>query len=256
MLNYVVEIVYKKIIVQFSAPIDNVKIRAPAKNKTATSYDDIDFTNTSESPKGKPWNFKISNWNVDGIRAWLSKGGLDYITYERPNILCIQEIKCAQSKLPEEVKTIPGYHAYWLSSEKDGYAGVAVYTKELAINVEYGLRDEELDDEGRIITAEYEQFFLICTYVPNSSRKLVNLPKRLKWNEVFRNYVKELDKKKPVIICGDMNVAHNEIGKLSDYYIVQTDSLKRKWRLQYLSLASHTFFKIKRAVLRDIGILQ
>lgn len=99
-----------------------------------------------------------------------------------------------------------------MAGDKDGYAGVGIYTTKLAMNVVYGLQNEELDSEGRIITAEYEQFYLVCTYVPNSGRKLVTLPKRLQWNEEFRRHVKELDKKKPVIICGDMNVSHKEIG--------------------------------------------
>lgn len=126
--------------------------------------------------------------------------------------MCVQETKCSQDKLPAEVANIPGYHAYWVAGEKDGYAGVGIYTTKLAMNVVYGLQNEELDSEGRIITAEYEQFYLVCTYVPNSGRKLVTLPKRLQWNEEFRRHVKELDKKKPVIICGDMNVSHKEIG--------------------------------------------
>lgn len=120
--------------------------------------------------------------------------------------------KMLKRQITKEITNLPGYHAYWLCSDKDGYAGVGVFTAKLAMNVQYGLQNEELDSEGRIITAEYEQFYLICTYVPNSGRKLVTLSKRLKWNEEFRKYVKELDKTKPVIICGDMNVAHSEIG--------------------------------------------
>ncbi|KAI5636630.1 endonuclease/Exonuclease/phosphatase family domain-containing protein [Phthorimaea operculella] len=193
------------------APAEDSKKKAPAKNKTVTNYEEIDFSNHSKNPQGKEWNFKISCWNVDGIRAWMNKGGLDYIKYEKPDILCLQETKCAKEKLPEELANIPGYHAYWVESDKDGYAGVGLYTTRLAMNVQYGLGDKDLDDEGRIITAEYEQFYLICTYVPNAGRKLVTLPRRLQWNEAFQNFVKELDKKKPVIICGDMNVAHNEI---------------------------------------------
>ncbi|CAH0721478.1 unnamed protein product, partial [Brenthis ino] len=179
--------------------------------KSGTDYDSIDFSNLSKNAQGKDWNFKISSWNVDGIRAWMGKEGLEYLKYEKPDILCLQEVKCSLDKLPEEIKNIPGYHAYWLCSEKDGYAGVGIYTTKLAMNVQYGLQNEELDSDGRIITAEYEHFYLICTYVPNAGRKLVTLPKRLKWNEEFRNHVKSLDKNKPVIICGDMNVAHNEI---------------------------------------------
>ncbi|XP_041972983.1 DNA-(apurinic or apyrimidinic site) endonuclease-like [Aricia agestis] len=191
--------------------VDATEEKKPVMVKSVTDYESIDFTNTSKNAQGKEWNFKICTWNVDGIRAWLSKGGLDYIKYEKPDILCLQETKCSQEKLPTEITNLPGYHAYWLCSDKDGYAGVGVYTTKLAMNVQYGLQNEELDSEGRIITAEYELFYLICTYVPNAGRKLVTLPKRLKWNEEFRRHVQMLDKKKPVIICGDMNVAHNEI---------------------------------------------
>ncbi|KAL0839814.1 hypothetical protein ABMA28_016442 [Loxostege sticticalis] len=187
------------------------KKKAPLKNKAATDYEELDFSNSTKNAQGKEWNFKISSWNVDGIRAWMNKGGLDYIKHEKPDILCLQEVKCAKDKLPEEIANVPGYHAYWLCSDKDGYAGVGIYTTKLAMNVQYGLQNEELDTEGRIITAEYEHFYLITTYVPNAGKKLVTLPKRLEWNEEFRKFVKELDKKKPVIICGDMNVAHNEI---------------------------------------------
>ncbi|CAH0628654.1 unnamed protein product [Chrysodeixis includens] len=193
------------------APAEDSKKKAPPKNKSVTDYTSIDFTNSSNNSQGKDWNFKIASWNVDGIRAWSSKGCLDYLKYEKPDILCVQEVKCSQEKLPSEIANPPGYHAYWLAGDKDGYAGVGIYTTKLAISVVYGLQNEELDSEGRIITAEYEQFYLICTYVPNSGRKLVTLPKRLQWNEEFRRHVKELDKKKPVIICGDMNVSHKEI---------------------------------------------
>ncbi|XP_026747439.1 DNA-(apurinic or apyrimidinic site) lyase [Trichoplusia ni] len=193
------------------APAEDTKKKAPPKNKSVTDFTSIDFANSSNNSQGKDWNFKIASWNVDGIRAWSSKGCLDYLKYEKPDILCVQEVKCSQDKLPSEIANPPGYHAYWLAGEKDGYAGVGIYTTKLAISVVYGLQNEELDTEGRIITAEYEQFYLICTYVPNSGRKLVTLPKRLQWNEEFRRHVKELDKKKPVIICGDMNVSHKEI---------------------------------------------
>ncbi|VVD03474.1 unnamed protein product, partial [Leptidea sinapis] len=190
---------------------DNAKEPKKLTNKTSTSYESMDFSNTSKNKENKEWNFKISSWNVDGIRAWLNKGGLEFIKFEKPDILCLQEVKCSREKLPEEIASIPGYHTYWLSGVKEGYAGVCIYTTKLAINVQYGLQNEEFDDEGRIITAEYEQFYLVCTYVPNSGRKLVTLPKRLKWNEEFRKHVKALDEKKPVVICGDMNVSHTEI---------------------------------------------
>lgn len=202
-----------------------------------TDYEAIDFHNDKKNSQEKEWNLKIASWNVAGIRAWLNKGGLDYLKYEKPNILCLQETKCSQEKLPDEVKNVPGYHAYWLGSDKDGYAGVSIYTTKLAMNVQYGLNNEELDSEGRIITAEYEQFYLICTYVPNAGRKLVTLDKRLKWNEEFRKHIKALDEKKPVIICGDMNVAHNEIGKNYSIYALL---------IKVILSTGHRFFSVEK----------
>lgn len=190
---------------------------AAPKNKTATAYEEINFNDcTRKNENGKEWNFKISNWNVDGIRAWINKGGLDYIQHEKPDVFCLQETKCAEDKLPAEAKEVDGYKAYWICSEKDGYAGVGLYSKIEPISVQYGLDDEDHDNEGRMITAEFDKFYVVSVYVPNSGRGLVTLPKRLKWNESFRQFVAELDKKKPVIVCGDMNVSHLEIGKFKN----------------------------------------
>lgn len=172
-------------------------------NSTVTNYSDIDFSLTKE------FNLKISSWNVAGLRSWLNKDGLKYLEHEKPDILCLQEIKCEKEKLPDEAR-IPGYHPYWLCN-KGGYAGVAIYSKIMPINVEYGIGDKEQDENGRIITAEYEKFFLVCVYVPNSGRGLVTLDKRLRWNTLFKDFISNLNSKKPVIIAGDMNVSHQEI---------------------------------------------
>lgn len=126
-------------------------------------------------------------------------------------ISLIQEIKCLTDQIPDEAK-LEGYHPYWFSTP-GGRGGVAIYSKIMPYNVENGLGDPEMDEEGRIITAEYEKFYLICVYVPNAGRKLATMPRRLKWNKMFEEHVQKLDKKKPVIICGDMNVAHQEIGE-------------------------------------------
>lgn len=104
-----------------------------------------------------------------------------------------------------------GYHPYWLGF--GGQAGVGIYSRQMPLNVSYGIGDKEMDEEGRLLTAEYEKFFLVNVYVPNSGRKLVTLPKRLRWNKLFKEYISELDKKKAVIVCGDLNVAHEEIGE-------------------------------------------
>ncbi|XP_060524141.1 exodeoxyribonuclease [Cylas formicarius] len=180
-------------------------------NDTITKWEEINFLCSQKNAKGKKPNLKVTSWNVDGIRAWLKKDGLKIVKYDNPDILCLQETKCSNEKLPNEVKDIEGYKAYWCSSKKEGYAGVAVYTKIEPINVIYGIDHADHDNEGRCITLEYDTFFLICVYVPNAGRGLVTLSKRLEWNKIFKSFIKELEEKKPIIICGDMNVAHNEI---------------------------------------------
>ncbi|KAF2903736.1 hypothetical protein ILUMI_02444 [Ignelater luminosus] len=180
-------------------------------NPTETNYDKIDFLCKKENALGEESNFIIASWNVDGLRAWLKKDGLKYLEYEKPDVFCIQESKCAEDKLPDEIKNLEGYEQYWQNSEKEGYAGVGLFSRTKPIGVEYGIGVDEHDEEGRCITAEYEKFYVVSVYVPNAGRKLVTLPKRLEWNKAFKKYIKELDKKKPVIVCGDMNVAHSEI---------------------------------------------
>ncbi|CAM6031415.1 unnamed protein product, partial [Sphagnum compactum] len=181
----------------------------PAKkakmNKTATNYAAINFN----LPNNKTFNFKISSWNVAGIRAWFTKGGLEFIEHEKPDIFCLQETKCAEDQLPPESK-VKGYHPYWLCLP-GGHGGVALYSKIMPHNIQYGIGDEEQDSSGRILTAEYEKFYLVCVYVPNSGRGLVTLDKRMRWDALFHEYLKKLDSKKPVIIAGDMNVSHLEI---------------------------------------------
>ncbi|KAH8323513.1 hypothetical protein KR067_012305 [Drosophila pandora] len=161
-------------------------------------------------PSDKTFNLKISSWNVAGLRAWLKKDGLNLLDLEEPDIFCLQETKCSNDQLPEEVTRIPGYHPYWLCMP-GGYAGVAIYSKIMPINVEYGIGNEEFDDVGRMITAEYEKFYLINVYVPNSGRKLVNLEQRMRWEKLFQAHAQKLDALKPVVICGDMNVSHMPI---------------------------------------------
>ncbi|XP_076175194.1 recombination repair protein 1 isoform X2 [Ptiloglossa arizonensis] len=179
-------------------------------NKIDTNWDEIDFECQKLNADGNKYNLKISSWNVSGIRAVVKKNGIKYIMKEDADIVVLQETKCDKDKIPEEVK-LNGYHHYFLDSKKPGYCGVALYSKEKPIDIKYGLNNSEFDNEGRLIMAEYPKFYLIGVYVPNAGQKLVTLPKRLQWNEVFKTYIKKLDEKKPVIICGDMNVAHQEI---------------------------------------------
>jgi exodeoxyribonuclease-3 len=153
---------------------------------------------------------KLISWNVNGIRAVLKKGFSDFIAAEQPDILCLQETKATAGDvvLPE---ALAEYTAFWNSAEKKGYAGTAIFTKPKPIAVTYGLGIVDHDKEGRVITAEYADFFLVNVYVPNSKRELSRLPYRQQWDRDFLAYLKGLEKKKPVIFCGDLNVAHTEI---------------------------------------------
>ncbi|XP_045607871.2 DNA repair nuclease APEX1 [Procambarus clarkii] len=170
-----------------------------------------DFSSDAKTEEGEKWNLKVVSWNVDGIRAWLKKDGMSVFELEKPDIVCLQETKCAEAKLPDEVKNIKGYKSYFMSSKTEGYSGVALFSKIEPLKVTYGFSDKTHDDEGRCITAEYDKFYLVTTYVPNAGRKLVTLDKRLDWNTKFHKYLQDLDAKKPVIMCGDLNVSHKEI---------------------------------------------
>lgn len=151
---------------------------------------------------------KMISWNVNGLRAAVGKGFLDYFKEANADIFSIQETKLQEGQidLPTE-----GYHQYWNYAEKKGYSGVAVFTKQEPISVSYGLGIEEHDKEGRVITLEFENFYHVTVYTPNSQQENARLDYRMTWDDAFRAYLQELDKKKPVIVCGDLNVAHTEI---------------------------------------------
>lgn len=151
---------------------------------------------------------KLISWNVNGIRACVQKGFLDFFENVNVDIFCIQESKVQEGQLDLELN---GYYQYWNYAEKKGYSGTAIFSKEKAISVYNGIGMEEHDKEGRVITLEFDDFYMITVYTPNSQDKLARLDYRLKWENDFRVYLKRLEEKKPVIICGDMNVAHNEI---------------------------------------------
>ncbi|XP_062374005.1 DNA-(apurinic or apyrimidinic site) endonuclease [Sardina pilchardus] len=165
------------------------------------------------SKEGTAANMKITSWNVDGLRAWVKKKGLDWVREESPDVICLQETKCAEKALPAEITSMPEFpHKYWAGSEeKEGYSGVAMLCKTEPIDVTYGIGKLEHDKEGRVITAEFPDFFLVTAYVPNASRGLVRLDYRKTWDVDFRAYLSDLDKRKPLVLCGDLNVAHQEI---------------------------------------------
>jgi len=151
---------------------------------------------------------KLISWNVNGLRACLSKGFLDFVQAERPDILGLQETKLQ----PEQVTfELPGYTMYFNSAQKKGYSGTAVFVKDEPLSVTYGMGIAEHDQEGRVITLEYPNFFFVTVYTPNSQDGLKRLDYRMTWEETFLAYLKDLDEKKPVIVCGDLNVAHEEI---------------------------------------------
>ncbi len=151
---------------------------------------------------------KLISWNVNGLRACLQKGFLDYFNEADADVFCLQETKLQAGQHDLE---LPGYHQYWNYAEKKGYSGTALFTKKEPASVTYGIGVPEHDQEGRVITAEFEKYYVIVVYVPNSQRELTRLDYRMQWEEAFLNYVKGLDAKKPVIYCGDLNVAHQEI---------------------------------------------
>lgn len=151
---------------------------------------------------------KLISWNVNGIRACAGKGFMDFFNSIDADIFCIQESKMQEGQLTLDM---PGYHQFWNYADKKGYSGTAIFTKEEPISVANGIGIDEHDHEGRVITLEYENFYMVTVYTPNSQNELARLDYRMKWEDDFRAYLKKLEENKPVIVCGDMNVAHNEI---------------------------------------------
>ncbi|AAK78203.1 exodeoxyribonuclease-3 [Clostridium acetobutylicum] len=151
---------------------------------------------------------KLISWNVNGLRACITKGFLDYFKEVDADVFCLQETKIQEGQVELE---LPGYYDFWNYAEKKGYSGTAIFTKKKPISYSYGINEEKHDKEGRVITLEFEDFYMVTVYTPNSKEKLARLEYRMEWEDSFRNYLKALDEKKPVIVCGDMNVAHTEI---------------------------------------------
>lgn len=151
---------------------------------------------------------KFISWNVNGIRACVQKGFQDFFNEIDADIFCLQETKMQEGQLELD---LPGYHQYWNYAEKKGYSGTAIFTKEEPVSVAYGIGIPEHDKEGRVITLEFSEFYFITVYTPNSQNELARLDYRMKWEEDFLAYLKKLEETKPVIFCGDLNVAHQEI---------------------------------------------
>lgn len=151
---------------------------------------------------------RLLSWNVNGLRACIKKGFLDLCAFARADAICLQEVKAR----PEQVELdLPGYERYWNCADKAGYSGTAIFTRRAPLRVRYGFGDDMHRHEGRVITAEYENFYLVCCYTPNSKDQLLRLEYRMLWEDDLRDYLMELDAAKPVVYCGDLNVAHQEI---------------------------------------------
>ena len=151
---------------------------------------------------------KFISWNVNGLRACVTKGFQEYFDAVQADFFCLQETKLQEGQIQME---LPGYEQFWNYAQKKGYSGTAIFAKEKPLSVAYGVGVEELDTEGRLITLEYPEFYLVTCYTPNAQQGLARIDHRLKWDDAFRKYLCELDLVKPVIICGDLNVAHQEI---------------------------------------------
>lgn len=151
---------------------------------------------------------KLISWNVNGLRACLDKGFMDFFREAEADVFCLQEIKLSSGQLDLE---LPGYHQYWNYAEKKGYSGTALFSRQEPLSVSYGIGVPEHDHEGRVIAAEFPEYYVVTVYTPNSQRELTRLGYRMEWEAAFLAYLKKLEERKPVIFCGDLNVAHREI---------------------------------------------
>ena len=151
---------------------------------------------------------KLISWNVNGLRACVGKNFMEFFQEIDADIFCIQESKLQEGQIALD---LPGYHQYWNYAEKKGYSGTAIFTKQEPLSVAYGIGTPEHDKEGRVITLEFDNFYMITVYTPNSQNELARLPYRMEWEDAFRAYLKHLEETKPVVVCGDLNVAHKEI---------------------------------------------
>jgi len=232
---------------------DNVKISDESKEEKESKIAGKLVELKMETADGRKGNIKIVSWNCAGLRAMAKKGGLKYLKQEEPDIVCFQETKCTEKDCPDEVNmfkhglntivstSCPKYHMYYSSAEKKGYSGTALWTKEKPKEVKYGLGKEKHDKEGRVITAEYEKFYLVTSYVPNSGKGLVRLGYRMEWEADMKTYLKDLEKTKPVIFCGDLNVAHEEIDIANPKSNVKNPGFSKEEREKFTELLDAGF---------------
>ena len=191
---------------------------------------------------------KFISWNVNGFRACLEKGFGDFFAEQDADFVCIQETKMQ----PGQADFAPaGYHQYWYSAEKKGYSGTAIFAKREPISVAYGIGVPEHDTEGRAITLEYDDFYLLCVYTPNAQRELARLDYRMAWEDALRDYIKSLDETKPVIYCGDLNVAHNEIDLKNPKSNRQSAGFSDEERAKFTELLDSGFKDTFRALYPD-----
>ncbi|RQW20186.1 exodeoxyribonuclease III [Bacillus sp. C1-1] len=181
---------------------------------------------------------KFISWNVNGIRACVKKGFLDFFHHADADFFCLQEIKMQEGQLELD---LPGYEQYWNYAERKGYSGTAIFTKHKPLKVHYGLGENFQDDEGRVITLEYEQFYLITMYTPNAKRDLSRLSYRMEWEEEVNAYIDQLQEQKPVILCGDLNVAREGIDVKNDRANIGNAGFTTEERGKLEELISHGF---------------
>lgn len=181
---------------------------------------------------------KFISWNVNGIRACVTKGFVEYFKEVDADIFCLQETKLQEGQIELD---LDGYYQYWNYAQKKGYSGTAIFTKIKPLNVFYGINIEEHDNEGRVITLEFEDFYFITVYTPNSQSELKRLEYRMKWEDDFRNYLIQLNNKKPVIVCGDLNVAHQEIDLKNPKNNKKNAGFTEEERNKFTQLLNHDF---------------
>ena len=188
---------------------------------------------------------KICSFNINGIHSFSKKSNMEYLIREKPDIIAFQETKCPTDKFPKQAK-LPDYKHYFLENKKKGHHGVSIYSKKEPIKILYGLNDIESDKEARAITAEYDKFFLINIYAPYAGKNLENLSKKLTWNKAFINFTTKLDKIKPLIICGDLNVAHTELDVANPHKHVEEAGFTVEERRDMSTLLNNDFTDIFR----------